>query len=85
MLEKKIAVVWSVQTQKSKIWEVQKLTKIEAAGRSEGRDRDRFKGNSETESLKRPELGGLGRGDGEGRAGAAAAAAPPLPLQSMDY
>ena len=35
---------------------VQKLTKIEVAGRSEGLDRDRLKGNGETESLKRAEL-----------------------------
>ena len=39
-----------------KFWVVQKLIKIEAAGRSEGRDRDRLKGNGETESFKRTEL-----------------------------
>ena len=32
------------------------MIKIEAAGRSEGRDRDRLKGNGETESFKRTEL-----------------------------
>ena len=37
-------------------WVVQKWTKIEAAGRSEGRDRGRLKGNGKTENLKRLEL-----------------------------
>ena len=41
---------------KMKFFGGRKLIKIEAAGRSEGRDRDRLKGNGETESFKRPEL-----------------------------
>ena len=53
-----------------KFWEVQKLVKIEAAGRSEGRDRDRLKGNDETESVQK--LVKI-------EVGAAAAAAPPPP------
>ena len=40
------------------LWVVQKLVKIEAAGRSEGRDRDCLKGKDETESSKPPELAG---------------------------
>ena len=41
---------------KMKFWVVQKLVKIEAAELRSRRDRDRLKGNGETESFKRTEL-----------------------------
>ena len=55
---KKLPLCGLYRHKKMKFWVVQKLVKIEAAGRSEGRDRDRLKGNDETESLRPPELAG---------------------------
>ena len=46
------------QKKRVKFRGVQKWTKIGVAGRIEGRDRDRLKGNGETESLRPPELAG---------------------------
>ena len=53
---KKLPLCGLYRHKKMKFWVVQKLVKIGAAGRSEGRDRDRLKGNGETESFKRTEL-----------------------------
>ena len=55
---KKLPLCGLHRHKKMKIWVVQKLIKIEAADVRLRRDRDRLKGNDETESLRPPELAG---------------------------
>ena len=55
---KKLPLCGLYRHKKMKFWVVQKLVKIEAAELRSRRDRDRLKGNDETESLRPPELAG---------------------------
>ena len=55
---KKLPLCGLYRHKKMKFWVVQKFVKIEAAELRSRRDRDRLKGNDETESLRPPELAG---------------------------
>ena len=55
---KKLPLCGLYRHKKMKFWVVQKFVRIEAAELRLRRDRDRLKGNDETESLRPPELAG---------------------------